>query len=152
VLAARCRAGSIEVLVPDSGVRHRFAKQRLRARIGNRSDCAWPALGAGDRGLVMLEYAWLDDAGAVVVTGSPGRLGRDVPAGGEIEEPLFVLTPRPGTARRLRVTLRQQGQAEAIASWEAPVEVLGPGAAPPAGPHAQVPPPAGSPDASPGAA
>jgi hypothetical protein len=109
-------------------VRHRFAKQRLRARIGNRSECPWPALGAGDRGLVMLEYAWLDDFGAVVVTGTPGRLGRDVPAGSEIEEPLFVLTPRPGTARRLRVTLRQQGEEAAIATWEAPVEVTAPGA------------------------
>ena len=91
----------------------------------------------------MLEYAWLDDADRVVVTGTPGRLGRDVPAGTTIEEPLFVLTPRPGTARRLRVTLRQQGEKEAIAGWEAPVEVSAkralagglpaPGIAPPPG-------------------
>jgi len=128
-LDAGCRDGSLEVALPEAGVRHRFAKQRLRARIANRSGCAWPALGAGERGLVMLEYAWLDEAGAVVVRGVPGRLGRDVPAFATIEEPLFVLTPRPGTARRLRVTLRQQGEPEAIASWEAPVEVLAAGAA-----------------------
>lgn len=128
-LDARCLAGALEIGLPAQGVRHRFAKQRLRARIANRSDCPWPALGAGDRGLVMLEYAWLDDAGSVVVTGAPGRIGRDVPPGTEIEEPLFVLTPRPGTARRLRVTLRQQGETAPIASWESAVDVLGPSGA-----------------------
>lgn len=138
-----CRRGSIGIQLPVGGVFHRFAKERLRATIANAGDCTWPALGAGDRGLVMLEYAWLDDADRVVVTGTPGRLGRDVPAGTTIEEPLFVLTPRPGTARRLRVTLRQQGEKEAIAGWEAPVEVSAkralagglpaPGIAPPPG-------------------
>ena len=80
----------------------------------------------------MLEYAWLD-GDRVVATGVPGRLGRDVPAGTAIDEPFFVLTPRPGTASRLRVVLRQQGQESPIALWEAAVEVSPPGAPSPGG-------------------
>jgi hypothetical protein len=131
-LAPTCRTGALRVDLPETGVRHRFAKARLSAHLENRSECDWPALGAGSAGLVMLEYAWLD-GDRVVATGVPGRLGRDVPAGTAIDEPFFVLTPRPGTASRLRVVLRQQGQESPIALWEAAVEVSPPGAPSPGG-------------------
>jgi len=120
-LRPECRRGELSVTVPE-GIRHGYRKAALTAHVVNRSDCTWPAFGVGDAGLVMLDYAWIED-GAVVVRGAPGRLTRDVAPGAAIDEPLHVLTPKGGGTYRLRVELRQQGDDASIATWEGDVPV-----------------------------
>jgi hypothetical protein len=120
-LAAECRRATLAIEVPEE-VRHSYRMARLEARIANRSDCTWPALGTGRNDLVMLDYEWLEE-GTIAVRGAPGRLTRDVPPGAAIEEPFHVLTPRGGKTYRLRVALRQQGEDDALATWEGDVHV-----------------------------
>lgn len=129
-LPQRCRLGRIL----EAGTRARITPfplaRRVPVRIANDSECAWPAAGLLERGLVGLDYRWIPPPGIPRVEQIPVPLSRllaDVPPHQEVDTAIMVSPPNgsPGVWT-LELRLRQQGVDEPIATLAKPIEIRAP--------------------------
>ena len=123
-----CRRGRILSIDAPERLRPIPLARRIPVRIRNDSECRWPGVGIRSEGLVGLDYRWISPSGVASPILDPiSQLLTDVAPQAEIEAAVVVQPPAggPGTWT-LEVRLRQEGEAQPIASIERPVEIVGP--------------------------